>query len=304
MAKIEDEIKYYEQRYFSNDEPIPFVDGLDIYPVLVKDYYQFYFVISCFTMNKNEDNEGIAMSNLQYLFHKIFDGEQNMQLLNQLITLLEMIFHIDYGIRCPKCHKVIKYNDINKKLSKITSDSKDMQIYLRKKYLNEIKVCKECNAEMADNIQCRYDDIGCDLYVNNIRIDKRNFDRLRKIVCYQNMPDYDDSYIDPELKADLEEAARLRNPNNIQPSLEKQECCIVASSAYTFDTIKNLSIRKLVMLLRTIDTKLHYFAYRQAEASGRKTTMPLYLVISIENLLNCRENLIIILYYNVMMKYA
>ena len=50
--------------------------------------------------------------------------------------------------------------------------------------------------------------------------------KILKIFCYQNMPDYDDEYIDPELKADLEEAARLRNPNNVQPSLEKQECCL------------------------------------------------------------------------------
>lgn len=302
MGNIQDEIKYYEQKYFSNDEPIPFMEDLLIYPALVKDYYQFYFVISCFTINKNEDNEGIVMSNLQYLYHKIFDGERDSKMLNQFITLLEMIFHIEYGVRCPKCNKVVTYTEINKELSKIISESKDVETYLRKKYLDEVSFCKDCKSAMTDNIKFRYTKDKAELYINDIKIDKKDFDRLRKIVCYQNMPDYDDEYIDPELKADLEEAARLRNPNNVQPSLEKQECCIVASSGYTFDTIKNISIRKLVMLLRTIDTKLHYFAYRQAEASGRKTTMPLYLVISIENLLNCRESLIIILYYNVMMK--
>ena len=42
----------------------------------------------------------------------------------------------------------------------------------------------------------------------------------------------------------------------------------MASTAYTYETIKNLSIRHLVLLLRTVDAKLHYFTYRQAEASG------------------------------------
>ena len=49
------------------------------------------------------------------------------------------------------------------------------------------------------------------------------------------MVDYDDEYIDPELKAELEEAARLENSNNASPSLEKQISCIVASTSYRYD---------------------------------------------------------------------
>ena len=36
-------LKYYEQAYFSNDEPVPFVGGLKIYPALVKDYYKLKY---------------------------------------------------------------------------------------------------------------------------------------------------------------------------------------------------------------------------------------------------------------------
>ena len=72
----------------------------------------------------------------------------------------------------------------------------------------------------------------------------------------------------PKLKAELEEVARLKNPNNVQPSLEKQESCIVSTGVYTYETIKDITIRKMVILLRTIDARLHYFAYRQGELSG------------------------------------
>lgn len=271
MGAIEDKIKYYEQKYFSNDEPIPFIEDLKIHPVLVKDYYTFYSSIPCFTMNKNEDNEGIVMSNLEYLFYRM-QKDETLGMLNQFITILELVFNIDYGIRCPRCNKVIPYSEINKKLFSLTDKNNlDMTEFKRREYLSSIEFCDECHVKMSDNIKYLYDKDRCLLFVNDIKIDRNAFDELRKVVCYQNMPDYDDSYIDPELKADLEEAARLRNPNNVQPTLEKQECCIVASSAYTFDTIKNITIRKLVMLLRTIDTKLHYFAYRQAEASGMVT---------------------------------
>ena len=62
-------IKYYEQAYFTNDEPIPFKDGLIIYPVLVKDYYQFYACIYCFKVNKNDDMVGVSMSDLDYILY-------------------------------------------------------------------------------------------------------------------------------------------------------------------------------------------------------------------------------------------
>ena len=103
---------------------------------------------------------------------------------------------------------------------------------------------------------------------------------------FYNLPDYDDEYIDPELKKELEEVARLKNPNAVQPSLEKQMSCIIsATGSYTYETLQEISIRKLVLLLRTIDARLHYFAYRQGELSGRKITMPLYIVKCIVKLI-------------------
>ena len=35
-------IKYYEQCYFTYDKEIPFKGDLNVYPILVKDYYKFY----------------------------------------------------------------------------------------------------------------------------------------------------------------------------------------------------------------------------------------------------------------------
>ena len=68
---VKDKIDLYQQIYFTHDEPIPFKGDLFIYPVLVKDYYQFYSLIDIFTVEKNEDKTGIgiAMTNLDYLIH-------------------------------------------------------------------------------------------------------------------------------------------------------------------------------------------------------------------------------------------
>ena len=44
-----------------------------------------------------------------------------------------MIAFFDGLVRCPKCNKVITYAEINKELSKIVGESKDVETYLRKK---------------------------------------------------------------------------------------------------------------------------------------------------------------------------
>lgn len=289
-------MKYYEQKYFTHDDPIPFKENLTIYPIKVRDYYEFYFNVMCFKMNKNEDPEGIVLSHLGYLIYKMKDKENGNIVHNQLIRLLEMIFHIKNGLKCPKCGDIITFEQINKEVEKINkiSDEKTRELVLRK-YFDEISVCDKCTKKKEPNQQDVIDEIlhlkstedklkdeqvriqiidysdeqgDTKLFVDGVEIDDSEYDLLRNIVLYYNIPDYDDEYINPELKAELEEVARLKNPNNVQPSLEKQESCIVSTGVYTYETIKDITIRKMVILLRTIDTRLHYFAYRQGELSG------------------------------------
>lgn len=276
---IKDKIDLYQQIYFTHDEPIPFKGDLFIYPVLVKDYYQFYSLIDIFTVEKNEDKSGIgiAMTNLDYLIHMTkSDFPDHEIVIRKIISMFELIFHIKNGLIC-ECDENYdtfmtfeelfkEFSDREKKLKKENPDI-DTQVLMME--LFNIRKCPKCGKDREDII--RYKEVSESkqtLMVGDVEITDDDFDLLRKVVCYQNMPDYDDEYIDPELKAELELAARLENPNNIQPTLEKQETCLIASTAYTYETIKQLSIRHLVMLLRSVDAKLHYFTYRQAEASG------------------------------------
>lgn len=315
-------MKYYEQKYFTHDEPVPFKDHLMIYPIKVRQYYEFYFNILCFKMNKNEDPEGVAMSNLGYLLYKMKDKETGATLNNQLINLLELVFHVKNGLKCPKCGDTITFDQINKEIEQIKkiSDETTRELILRK-YLEDISFCEKCSEktqkedtsdasivdeilnpkpleERKKNAQPRYQIIdysdeqgNMKLIVDGVEINSNEYDLLRNIVLYYNIPDYDDEYINPELKAELEEVARLKNPNNVQPTLEKQESCIVSTGVYTYETIKDITIRKMVILLRTIDARLHYFAYRQGELSGRKTTMPLCIVRCIEKLIELLREL-------------
>ena len=192
--------------------------------------------------------------------------------------MFELIFHIQNGIKC-ECDEdgdtFMSYQDIYKAMGEIEkkyqgddSNAELSQQQILTEFYN-LQKCPKCG-KVRENV-IRYNNLPNgkkDFIVDGVEITKDDYNLLRKVVCYQNMPDYDDEYIDPELKAEMEEAARLSNQNNVSPTLEKQESCIVASTSYTYETVKELSIRHLVMLLRTVDAKLHYFTYRQAEASG------------------------------------
>lgn len=274
QSRVKQNIQQFEQIYFTHDEPVPLKDHLLIYPVLVKDYNLFYSLIDIFTINKNEDPNGISMSHLDYFIYLMQPEHEGSEIFTRkVISMFELIFHIKNGIRCVCDHDndtYMSYEDIYKIIAeKEKNNDHDLTTDEVFQLFYEIKKCPKCGQYREDLIKFQNLSNGKkNIIVDNVEIDKNTFEDLRQIVCYQNMPDFDDDYIDPELKAEMEEAAKLENPNNVSPTLEKQESCIVASTSYKYSDLKELSLRKLVLLLRTVDAKLHYFTYRQAEATG------------------------------------
>ena len=287
--RLAQKIEYLSQMYFEIDEPVPFKDGLMIYPVKVKDYYKFYSIIPVFTIDKNADVRGIPLSYLDYLFLLMKDENIGKNYISQLILLLQMIFKIDNGLycnnqKCEKYKKIISYSKIWDDADKI-KDEKEKELYL-----NNMLFCPYCEHKRQEvfGMQINQKTKKGNLKIFDTTINSREFDELREIVCHQNIPDYGSQgeFFDKELEEELKIKAQMENPNNVQPTLEKQLCCIVSSSGYTYEELKKVTIRRMVLLLRTIDSKLHYFCYRQAEASG-KLTMPLCIARCIEKLLNC-----------------
>lgn len=107
-----------------------------------------------------------------------------------------------------------------------------------------------------------------------------DFEAIRKIILLQNIIDYDDTYIDPLLKHELEEVERIKHGNMKQVSLEKRMVNVSISSGLTLEEVKNLPIRKFNIYLDMIDRKLSYQIAKQAELSGFvefKKKIPHYL---------------------------
>ena len=140
-------IKFYEQIYFTHDKPVPFL-SLNVYPVLVEDYYPFYAALSVVRMDKNEDIEGISMSNLGYLFHKIEDEDSGSAYYSQLVSLLEIVFRIKNGLKCPKCGSIITYETIQEEIKKINLIKEQGQRdKLLRAYINTIDNCSKCSTD-------------------------------------------------------------------------------------------------------------------------------------------------------------
>jgi hypothetical protein len=269
------DVELYQQKYFELDYNIPFLD-LIIYPIEVKDYYSFFWAVDVLKINKNKDPEGIVFSNLDYLLHKmqqereIIETAEKFHYFEKLITIIELVFNVENGIFCPACGFEKTSEEVQLSLENL-SKIKDPKAF-DTMYNMEVGLCKKCKSAMINTIQIGKDEKNKSfIRVKNTNIYKSDFDELRKIVCHQNILDYDDEYIDSDLEQALQEVEELKNKNVVFPSLEKQMCCIVAGSGYIIDQLKTITLRKFTLLLKTIDTKLHYEIYKQNENSGAVT---------------------------------
>ena len=52
------------------------------------------------------------------------------------------------------------------------------------------------------------------------------------------------------------------------PTLEKQMTCVAVGTGFTFDYLQKITMRKLSLLLKTVDAKNVYYAQIQAAMSG------------------------------------
>lgn len=103
----------------------------------------------------------------------------------------------------------------------------------------------------------------------DIVLNKKDFDNIKNIILHQNMPDYDDSYIDPKVEQALKEADEFINRHKKKMcSLEDQLICVLISTSLNMEQIKNLTIRKFTKILQRVDFKLHYEIYKTASMSG------------------------------------
>ena len=221
-----DELNRLNATYFQFDEPIPFKDGLILYPINVRYHDEFLAASECLTLNKDDVEGNEEKTNLEYLLLKMSgkaekqdeDGppkgalekaaeekkakEEQARISQYFIRICELVFHVKYGIRCAKCGKVYDYQEFLIKA-------------LDKEHPFHCECYKGEEGEEEDfdiNIKYRMnpETKKYEILINGITITSEDFDRLRQIVMYQNLPDFkDDTWVDPDMRADQAEKQRL-----------------------------------------------------------------------------------------------
>lgn len=270
-------LEYFEQTFFSNDEPLPFKGELKIHPVTIRDYYKFYTLISCFTVDKNTDveNMGINKSHLAYALLLAEKDKGGFGV--RLLELLKLVFNINNNLICDNkdCDmEEIEALKFYEKFLGLQEEYKNATIERKEEIEQEVEAlcrCPKCGSPIRERIFINFKDDKKTLTIGHHQITKDDYDFLRRIYCYQNILDYDDAYVDPELKEAIEERKRLESIGSDTPSLEKQEAAVITGSSYTFETIKEITLRKFSVLLRVIEARLQYEAMRTGEMSGMVT---------------------------------
>lgn len=104
--------------------------------------------------------------------------------------------------------------------------------------------------------------------IKDVEITKKDFDELRYLILHQNVPNYNDEHINPELAKELAKKKELESKGKHSVSLEKQIMSVVIGSSLSLEEVLDLSIRKFFIVMEMIDKKLNYIMYKQASLSG------------------------------------
>ena len=293
--ELEQKITVYEQAYFQTDDPVPFKGGLKVYPVMARDYYKFYSTLGCLTQDKTvkkvkyvDENgiekekevanpEGIAMSYMNYLIKQMEDEKIGGFVTSQVIRIFELCLHEKNRLYCPECGKKIEDEEIAKKLIELDKEmanlgedisDEDRQLK-RLQMLQSLSVC-ECGGQMREVYSIKNENGQTSLMIKNVVLTNKDLEELTAIITHYNILDYDgDKYIDPNLKKDLELKRQLEHKDYASPSLEKQMVGVSISSPYRIEELKEkVTLRKLALMLKMIDSQRTYYAQIQGQMSG------------------------------------
>ena len=293
--ELEQKITVYEQAYFQTDDPVPFKGGLKVYPVMARDYYKFYSTLGCLTQDKTvkkvkyvDENgiekekevanpEGIAMSYMNYLIKQMEDEKIGGFVTSQVIRIFELCLHEKNRLYCPECGKKIEDEEIAKKLIELDKEmanlgedisDEDRQLK-RLQMLQSLSVC-EFGGQMREVYSIKNENGQKNLMIKNVVLTNKDLEELTAIITHYNILDYDgDKYIDPNLKKDLELKRQLEHKDYASPSLEKQMVGVSISSPYRIEELKEkVTLRKLALMLKMIDSQRTYYAQIQGQMSG------------------------------------
>ena len=228
------DINTLSELYFSTDEPVPYKlkCGVEIliYPVKVKDWAMFSNCIDVMRIEKNETNN-IDIIKMSYLEFLISLMKNDSIILSKVLTIFK------YSLR----ESLIATHIINNK--------------------NNLAVL---NKDITNN-----DEFGNEYNPIKYLISSKDFDDIKKIILFQNIYDYDDRYISPDVKSLYNIYIKATNKNQEDPTLERKKVFVISKTGNSIKELNEMAYRTFNQLyITSIEIDL-YYARKMIQASTK-----------------------------------
>lgn len=232
-----DNIKEYVDKYVTLQKPVPLY-GLQIKPVLVRDFFQFNSAKDVLNIEKNKipNIDIIQMTYLRFLLMMMLEQDEFKE---DFLTILALSLGVKYD--------ATKRNPSFEPNETLTQQIRKDEVEV---WINGWDV----RFRLSDNkvILCLYDD------ENLVEIDDAQFDELRKVILLQNIYKYDDTEMSDDFRRVVEEYYRLKNKDIVLPTLEDRLMAVCISSAYKLEELYVMPLRLFDALLERSIDKLEY----------------------------------------------
>lgn len=144
---------------------------------------------------------------------------------------------------------------------------KQDEIYKYKLY-NIINLCLK-----EDDISVGYDKNKLVLVIskNDIveyKINHKDFDDIKKIILYQNLINYDDTYISKDIRNVIEEYYKAKNGDIVELSLEDKMAFLGNNCGFSYDEMLKMSYREFSNRFDWAVEEMDYKINKTAEMSG------------------------------------
>ena len=224
------------EKYLPFDKPVPYKDLL-ISPIKLCDMYDVQEILAILQIDKNNLGEiaFISMSLLHFVLFVVCAEEVYQRELYQLLS---------------------KALSINDKIIKVYANDNEEYLMIGNK--------------IGEN---KYEDI-IDEYTAT-KITANDFDEIIRIILYQNILDYTDRYIDPDVKKAAEEYWRLKSQGAKKIPLEHKINCVQLKTGMTREAIGDLTIRNFYQLFDILVDESDYIAAKTAEFNGVQFKTPI-----------------------------
>lgn len=105
----------------------------------------------------------------------------------------------------------------------------------------------------------------------NAKIEPRHFEDIRRIIMYQNIVDYDDGYIHPDLKESIEQTKALKMRGIEPPKLERKMAIITAHTGITKQEQLKMTLREHETVFQEVCGEVEFLTSRPIALYGGKS---------------------------------